>query len=98
MSRPPNVPKAVKIKNSRVFVARQIFETGAPPSVRKLAEALGYSSANSARSYEAVRKLSDDPSVQYVETTWQNYLFPIEVFEAMREADKLVLEKEGVAL
>jgi hypothetical protein len=98
MARPPKVPRQEKIKNARIFVARQILEVGAPPAVRKLNEALGYSQAGSARNYKTVSLLSDDPSVIYIKTDWQHYLFPIEIYNAMRKAAEEVLEKEGVEL
>lgn len=96
MGRPPKVSKPDKIRNARVFVAEQIIKTGAPPSVRKLAQSLGYTEGSSARTYDTVRNLSDDPSVIYVATDWQNFMFPIEVYDAMVEAAEKVLEKEGV--
>jgi len=64
--------------------------------VRKLNEALGYSQAGSARNYKTVSLLSDDPSVIYIQTDWQHYLFPIEVYNAMVKAAKEVLVLEGV--
>lgn len=96
--RPPKVPRPEKIRNARIFVATQIIETGAPPSVRKLALALGYTDGSSARTYHTVRQLSDNPGVMYVETDWQNFFFPTEVYEAMVNAAKEVLEKEGVKI
>jgi hypothetical protein len=94
MSRPPNKPRQDRIKQTRIYVAKQIKETGAPPAIRSLAEALGYASGGSARTYDAVRKLTDDPTLIYVKTSWQNYIFPIEIFEAMVKAAEEVLEKE----
>jgi hypothetical protein len=96
MARPPKVPRQEKIRNARIFVAEQILEVGAPPAVRKLNEALGYSQAGSARNYKTVSLLSDDPSVIYIQTDWQHYLFPIEVYNAMVKAAKEVLVLEGV--
>ena len=98
MARPPKVPREEKIRNARVFVAREILATGAPPAVRKLNEALGYSQAGSARNYKTVSLLSDDPRVIYIKTDWQHFLFPIEIYDAMRKAAEEVLEKEGVEL
>lgn len=96
MSRPPKIPKEERIKRARIFVARYILENGAPPAVRKLNYALGYSSGGAARTYDAVRALAEDPGVMYVETDWQNFLFPIEVFEGMMEGAKKALKAEGV--
>lgn len=96
MARPPKVPREEKIRNARIFVAQQILEVGAPPAVRKLNEALGYSQAGSARNYKTVSLLSDDPRVIYIQTDWQHYMFPIEVYNAMVEAAKEVLRVEGV--
>lgn len=95
MSRPPNVPREEKIKNARIFIAREILDTGAPPAVRKLNKALGYSQAGSARNYKTVSLLSDDPRVIYIQTDWQHYLFPIEIYNAMRKAAREVLIAEG---
>ena len=96
MARPPKIPRQEKIKNARIFVSQQILEVGAPPAVRKLNEALGYSPAASARNYKTVSLLSDDPSVIYIVTDWQHYLFPIEVYDAMVNAAKEVLVAEGI--
>jgi len=96
MARPPKVPREDKIRNARVFVAEEILKTGAPPAVRKLNEALGYSQANSARNYDTVRRLTDDPRVIYIKTDWQNYLYPIEVYNAIVSAAKDVLVAEGI--
>lgn len=94
--RPPKVPKKEKIRNARIFVAQEIVDTGAPPAVRKLALALGYTDGSSSRTYATVRNLADDPTVIYIETDWQNYMFPVEIYDAMVAAANLVLEKEGV--
>jgi hypothetical protein len=45
-----------------------------------------------------VRNLADDPTVIYIETDWQNYMFPVEIYDAMVAAAKEVLEKEGVKM
>lgn len=95
MSRPPNIPRETRIRNARKFIANEILETGAPPSVRKLNFALGYSEGGSARTYEAARKLCTDPRLIYVSTGWQNFVYPIEVWNAMQKAAKEVLKVEA---
>jgi hypothetical protein len=98
MSRPPKVASDVRVKAARIFVAQQILETGAVPAVRKLSASLGYAQSGARNTYNAVRRLASDPGIMYIETDWQNFVYPTEILEAMQEAARLVLEKEGVAL
>lgn len=92
MGRPPRMNKAERIVAIRKYVADTILETGAIPTFRMLGDTLGYAVSSSSNVYQAIRNLSDDPSIMFIKAGWQGYVMPIEIYDAMRKAAQEVLD------